>query len=115
MVQELFLAECVGLSQEEVVKFVAVKFAVGEETLSQFEFLIAHLDEDGYDGSAHFLVRHRETGELFEVNALHCSCYDFQGQWEPKVTTVAYLTSEHYAFGRGQETVQTFIKSMFNN
>lgn len=32
-----------------------------------------------------------KDGKLYEVNASHCSCYGYEGQWEPELTDIESL------------------------
>ena len=51
--------------------------------------LFAVYGAGGYEGSA-FVLFERD-GELYEVNASHCSCYGLEDQWDPEETTVDAL------------------------
>ena len=53
------------------------------------EIIVAWYDSELYDGSAFILFR--RDGELFEVNAWHCSCCGVEGQWNPKMTSIVSL------------------------
>lgn len=53
----------------------------------QFEILMACVDGDGYEEQAFVLYRDVDSGQLYEVNAYHCSCYGFEGQFEPEETS----------------------------
>lgn len=55
----------------------------------QVEVLLASYAQGGYEGDAFVLFR--KDGQLFEVNAGHCSCHNLEGQWEPESTTVEAL------------------------
>jgi hypothetical protein len=53
----------------------------------------------GCDSSSYFLIE--RDGQLFEVHGGHCSCNGFEGQWEPKPVTPAYLVSPQWSMPRG--------------
>ena len=56
------------------------------------EIIVASYDGDEYNASAGFVFR--SDGKLWEVQAGHCSCYGFEGQWQPTEVTPAYLASD---------------------
>lgn len=60
------------------------------DNLRGSEVIIARIDTDGYEETA-FVLFQMPNGTLFEVNASHCSCYDFEGDWQPEATTWAAL------------------------
>ncbi len=109
---KLFMGDVSGYSDGELVKWVADNFNEDEGNLSKYEFMVAQVNEDSYDGSSYFLVKNRETGEFFEVNASHCSCYGYEDQWQPKIASRVYLQSNQYM--AGWEEVQSFVHSLFN-
>lgn len=57
--------------------------------LNDEEIIFAEYSMGDYDGQA-WVVFQRE-GELYEVNASHCSCYGLEGQWDEEKTSVAEL------------------------
>lgn len=71
--------------------------------LERFDILIAyeHVGSGGCDSASWFLMRERATGKLFEFSGGHCSCYGFEGQYEPEETTLAYLTSDKFGWYGG--------------
>jgi hypothetical protein len=111
--RNLFLGDLSGYEYGQVVEEVSKVFQVERSELDGMEFLIAYIQEDNWDGSAYFLVRNRETGLLYEVIGGHCSCYGFEGQWEPKITSREYLLSEHWSRRHNQEMKQ-FVTELFN-
>lgn len=50
------------------------------------------------------------TGKFYENCGGHCSCYEFEDQFEPEETSVEYLMSEHYNW-RDNTEVMDFLKS----
>lgn len=60
-------------------------------SLAGYAVIYAVYEQDGYDGSAEVLLRHKATGDLYTVEADHCSCYGLEGQWELKRTHVDVL------------------------
>ena len=100
-------------SEEQIKSDIIGQYCTDPESVNKFDILLARCDGDSYDESSYFLLREKKTGKLFENHASHCSCSGFEGQFDPKETTVAYLTSDHfYAYGIEKETVCQIIKSL---
>lgn len=109
----LALADLAGMSEPDVKAHIADGYA-GEKSgfdygdpsaddkarvatdLERFQLLIAyeHVGDYGCDSSSWFLMRETTTGRLFEFSGSHCSCYGFEGQYEPEVTSFDYLNSD---------------------
>lgn len=97
-------------------------FGIDESALAGAEVLLASYTYEDYTGSAFVLFR--RDGELFEVNAGHCSCYglseggygpnDAETQWQPESTTVAALLQrvEHYDFDGCREQLRELLKAL---
>jgi hypothetical protein len=64
-------------------------FEVAPEHWAGVEVLAAWSEYESYEGSAWVLFR--RAGKLYEVNGGHCSCYGFEGQWEPSEVTTAEI------------------------
>jgi hypothetical protein len=77
------------------------------------QILIGYIQDGGYDGSAYFLVQDRETGKLYEVTGGHCSCYGFEGQWDPKITSKEYLLSQNHPW-REDPQFKQFVTELFS-
>ncbi len=105
----LKLGEYVSFSDEEVMQDIISSYEVDDGLVSKFEILVAELDYGSYEGSSYFILRDKATGVYYENVAGHCSCYGFEGQWEPKETTVTYLQSEHCPYGRDEQ-----VKALMN-
>jgi hypothetical protein len=110
---KLLFGELVGLSDEALIETLAGEFQIEKSVFDSVEILIGKMDQDGYDGSAYFLIRNRVTGDLYEVTGGHCSCYGFEGQWEPAITSKAYLLSENYPY-RSDEAIKQFVTELFS-
>lgn len=101
------------MSDEEVVQDIINSYYVKADLVNKYEILIAHLSDPDYEEWSFFLLRNKETGELFENHASHCSCGGFEEQFEPKATTIAYLTSDNfYASGVDKEQVKSFVNNL---
>ena len=116
--RKLFLDGCEGRSYQEVEEIVVKEFEITKEEISRYDIIVAALSSGGYDGSAYFLIKEHSTGNLLEVIAGHCSCYGFEGQWVPKISSREYLLSEHYRPESDYETssneIKKFVKELFN-
>jgi hypothetical protein len=64
-------------------------FEIKEEDMIGVNILLASYTYECYEGDAFVLFE--KGGNLYEVNAGHCSCYGLEGQWEPEDTTVEAL------------------------
>lgn len=104
------LEDLKDMSNEDVIKHLITSYAGTEsgfsygeikdddiekakEQLKDMEVLIAyeHVGSWGCDSSSFFLLKNKQTNELFEVHGSHCSCYGFEGQLELEPTTAVEL------------------------
>jgi hypothetical protein len=108
----LLLGDLSGMAIDEVLTKVSHEFCVERPELEKLELLIAQINEDGYEGYAYFLVRNLETGKLYEISACHCSCYGFEDQWKPEITSKDYLLSENYRM-RGYPEIKRLVTELF--
>ena len=109
---KLFIGDVTDYSVEQLVEWVSKEFVVDKESLAGYDFLVASVNEDDYEGWSYFLVKNRETDEYYEVSAGHCSCMGYEDQWEPKIASRTYLQSSQYQ--AGWKKVQDFVRSLFN-
>lgn len=99
------------MSEEELRQELIDCWRADEKELDRFDILFASGDLGGYEESAWFLLRDRQSGELLEVSGSHCSCYGFEDQFEPASTTHKYLLSDmFYAYGVNQEIFQNWFR-----
>jgi len=77
------------LNEQEVLE----QFEEPQGALDGCKLLMAVILSGMYEGEA-FVLFERD-GDLFEVLASHCSCYGFEGQWNPQPTTVAALRAQN--------------------
>lgn len=108
----LFLGDVSEFSVSELIDWVAKEFQVDRRDLENYDFIVASVEEEQYESNSFFLIRNRETGEYYEVNAGHCSCMGYEGQWVPEIASTAYLLSPQYKPLRKE--VQDFVRSLFN-
>lgn len=66
-------------------------FDIQPESLAPYDVLLASYEQESYSGQAFVLLCEKTTGNLYEVNGLHCSCNGLEYQWQPEQTTVAAL------------------------
>ena len=97
---KLYLEDLSGLSEDEVKKHIVSSYEVDDSEVDKYEVLVAYesVGSWGCDSSSWILLKDRETGKLFETHGSHCSCYGFEGQFEPEETTVEYLQSDRFFF-----------------
>lgn len=62
------------------------------ELPEELEVLFGALISYSYEEEAFVLFR--QDGKLYEVHGSHCSCYGFEGQWEPEETSLKALRFE---------------------
>ncbi len=116
MTERLFLADLDTMSEDEVKDHIASGYAgEGDHSateaeaaalraeLNGFDVLVAYesVGSFGCDSSSYFLVRDKESGKLSEVRGGHCSCYGFEGQWDPEDVQLEYLLSDKFHMGTG--------------
>ncbi len=66
---------------------------IARKKLENMEIVIAYesVGSWGCDSSSFFLLKHKETGILFEIHGSHCSCHGFEGQLELEETNIEAL------------------------
>ena len=101
--KQLFLEDLKDKTEKEIKEHLISEYApedAGEQGIKQIRkqlskrhILIAYesVGSWGCDSSAFFLFRDKTSGKLYELHASHCSCYGFEGQYEPEETTLAAL------------------------
>jgi len=65
---------------------------------------------DSYSCEALAFVLLRLDGRLFEVNASHCSCDGYEGQWAPEPTSADALRMRKSIFGLTDEEFQMAVE-----
>ena len=114
--EKLFLGYCEGYSESDIVNFIVNEFQVTKEEISCYEFYVAVNEQEDYEGSAYFLMKHQETGEFYEAFGGHCSCMGFEGQWNPKIASKTYLVSKNFSSHcqYHDDEIRQFIKRLFD-
>jgi len=80
---------------DKVEKWLRVTWVAGN-AVDDFRIIAASDEDDAYDGYAWILLRHKDTGDLYEVYGSHCSCDMYEGQFKPEKTSVPFLLSEQF-------------------
>ena len=75
--------------------------------LASCEILIAYELQEYYEAASWFLFR--RAGKLFEVEASHCSCYGFEGQWTPEEVTKEALLKRNLSWFAGEDDHETVL------
>lgn len=120
---QLFLEDLAGMTNEEVIQHIVRDYEANKKLVNKFKVLIAYesVGSWGCDSSSWFLLKEKSTGKLFETHGSHCSCYGFEGQFEPEETNLEYLKSEKFYFSCGayddnadetRQKVKEFISKM---
>ena len=116
MSDKLYLEDLAGLSEQEVKEHISEQYAGNvsgfdygypsdEEKLellnelNNYEILIAYesVGSWGCDSASYFLMK-KKDGTYWEFDGSHCSCYGFEGQYEPQEATKEYLNSDRFSF-----------------
>lgn len=79
----LALEDFSGMSEKEIKEKIVADFEIAEETLRDTAILIAYMSEGSYGCDSDAFIVFRKDGVLYEVQGSHCSCFGFEGQWEP--------------------------------
>jgi hypothetical protein len=91
----------VPVTNDRTVAEMAAEFEVDVATMpSDDDVIYCSFDGGGYEEWCYVLFV--KDGELFEVEASHCSCYGFEGQWRPTRTVWAAVLSR--LFSKNPET-----------
>jgi hypothetical protein len=120
----LTLADLSGYSEEKVKEHLKIYAKKGQDVasiLEAYRVLIAYERLEGYEATSYFLLQHVETGRYHEIVGFHCSCNEFEGQFELKPVEVSYLKSDMYASsswlryevtGEEKAMILTFLKTL---
>lgn len=97
----LTLGDLEGKSKKELLAHLKESWQAEDIWLKNIDILIAYesVGSWGCDSSGYFLLRQGRT--LYEVHGSHCSCYGFEDQFKPEVTTLGYLRSDKFSFSCG--------------
>lgn len=136
----LFLEDLSDMTEEEVKHHISEEYA-GEDSgfyygspsdddkkkvadyLNDYDIIVAYesVGSWGCDSASYFLIKNKTTGEFQEFSGSHCSCFGFEGQFEPESTDIEYLKSDRFNFYCGeydenetenQKSVREFLKKL---
>lgn len=99
-------------TEQEIKDWIAEAYCESKEELDKFDILISREISCGYEEWSYYLLHEKATGKLFENHASHCSCYGFEGQWEPEETTLKYLFSKHYEYRNDPEIMSWILENL---
>lgn len=101
--EKLFLEDLEGMEESEIKQHLIRSYDARREEVDKFEILVAYesVGSWGCDSSSFFLLRDRDTSQLYENHGSHCSCYGFEGQFSPEETSIEYLKSDNFYFCTG--------------
>jgi hypothetical protein len=87
------LEDLKDLSEFGIKGHLMVQYTAGPDVLDKLKVLVAYesVGDWGCDSSSYFLLKDKETNELFEVHGSHCSCFGFENQFELEPTTLEAL------------------------
>lgn len=103
----LFLEDLQGQTEEQVRQHLVAQYEAKSEHLDRFDILLGYesVGSWGCDSSSYFLLREKSTGTYFEFAGSHCSCYGFEGQYDPQPVTLDFLKSaKHYCSMGGYDS-----------
>lgn len=114
--KRLYLEDLKDMTEAEVKEHLAQNYASEpnsypteadidalRKTLKGYEVLVAYesVGSWGCDSSSYFLLRNKASKKFYEVSGSHCSCYGFEGQFDPQEAEVDYLKSDRFEFWTG--------------
>lgn len=82
----LALADLANMTESQVAADLEQEFDA-HNALFGCEVVIAYKSVGSWGCDSDAFVVFRRDGVLYEVNGSHCSCYGFEGQWEPEEVT----------------------------
>lgn len=100
------------MSEKDIREDICSQYAITREELDKYDLLVVWNSEPDYEESSWFLLRERSSGKLFENSGGHCSCYGYEGQFEPGLSSKEYILSDKFygPYGYHTEQVQKYVK-----
>lgn len=98
----LALADLYEWTEDQVRQHLVTGYTADKAVVDQYDVIVAYesVGDYGCDSSSMFVLRHRQSGELFMVCGSHCSCMGFEDQFDLQPVTQKYLHGDFY-FGTG--------------
>jgi hypothetical protein len=90
----LALADFAGMDESAAKEHISLEFGVEPEKLADISILVAYMSVGDYGCDSSAFIVFKRDGDLYEVNASHCSCFGFDAQdysgtdgtqWEPEI------------------------------
>lgn len=99
----LKLEDLKDMPDEELISHIVSSYEVDEATVRKYEFLVAYESVGSYgcDSSSFFIMKNKETGSLAWNFGGHCSCYGFEGQFEPEDMPDAWFVRDDFYISTG--------------
>lgn len=66
-------------------EWIVKAFKIDPKELDGCEIILFENDEESYSGLSWII--YRKDGKLYENTGSHCSCFYFEGQWDPYEVT----------------------------
>lgn len=104
------LGDFTGKTEQEVKDFIVKEFREKEEVIDKITVIVSWVDDGGYDSS--FFILYEQDGQYYSVDASHCSCYGYEDQWKPILTTKEFIKSD--LFNPGYSTDREAIRAACN-
>jgi hypothetical protein len=88
----LLLEDLKDMSLEDVRAHIVRSYKADANRVMDFDVVIGYesVGSWGCDSSSFFLLKDAD-GKLYETHGSHCSCYGFEGQFQPEETSVEAL------------------------
>lgn len=114
MTELLALGDLKGMTEDQVKDHIASEYrkesgdypyaeevAQLRDELRGVRVLLAYesVGSWGCDSQSFFLIE--RDGKLYENHGGHCSCYGFEGQWEPEETEIEALLRRNFSYDMG--------------
>ena len=121
--KHLFLEDLKNFNHAEVKQHLIEEYTAPKIEMKNYDVIIAYesVGSWGCDSTSFFLLKNKTTNKYFEIHGSHCSCYGFENQFKPELTTLKYLKSEKWDFYVGgydsspnsnKAEVKAFLKTL---
>lgn len=110
-----FTGDLAGMTPQEVLDWIkAEQEGTFPDLLIPF---YGYEDRSGYDASASILLFNPVEKQFYEIHGSHCSCYGFEGQFEPVVCPLEYIQKGNVwedAYPLALEVIAFFEQNPYN-
>lgn len=80
----LTLCDYNGLKEKEVKGILVTDFEIKKEDLKGCRIVVAYCSVGSWGCDSSAFIIFKKDNKFYEVNGSHCSCYGFEGQWQPE-------------------------------